>query len=121
MRKPWAVVVVVVSMLVVGATTMAAAKPPSGTGRQIVERTVTPEPNFDMVHLNEVVTCPAGTASVNGGWAWVTPPVNETTARRVAGGPEDTSWRVVSGPGPIFVDPDGPPQSFILWAICVNA
>jgi hypothetical protein len=119
MRKPWTVALVVASMLVLGATTIAAAKPPSGTGRQIVERTVTLEAEFDTVRLNEVVTCPADTASVNGGWAWVTPPVNETTARRLAGGPEDTSWRVTSGA--IFVDPDSPRQDFTVWAICVNA
>jgi hypothetical protein len=118
MRKPWAVVVVVASMLVVGATTIAAAKPPSGTGRQIVERTVTLQPDFDMIRINEVVTCPAGTASVNGGWAFTTPPVNETVLGRDTGRPEDTSWRVVSGT--IFVEPDTATQ-FTLWAICVNA
>jgi hypothetical protein len=117
MRKPW-IVVAVAAILVTVATTVAAAKPPSGTGRQIVERTVTLEPpsGSDILNVNELVTCPTGTASVNGGWAWVTPPAGESTYRRVTGGPDVAAWRVVFT---ILVDPG--PQTFTFWAICVNA
>jgi hypothetical protein len=118
MRKPWMVVVVVAAILVTVASTVAAAKPTGGTGRQVVERTVTLEPpgGSDILNVDELVACPAGTASVNGGWAWVTPPTGEGTHRRVTGGPDDTAWRVVFT---TFVDPG--PQTLTLWAICVNA
>jgi hypothetical protein len=118
MRKPWGVVAAVVAVLIIGASTVAAAKPPSGTGRQVVERTVTLEPpsGSDILDVNELVTCPAGTASVNGGWAWVTPPPNEGTHRRVNGGPEGADWRVVFT---VLVEPG--PHTFAFWAICVNA
>ncbi len=119
MRKPWVMAVVAAAALVIiGASTVAAAKPVSGTGRQVVERTitVTPPDGSDILAVDEVVTCPAGTASVNGGFAWVTPPSGQGTERRVTGGPEDTDWRVVFT---MFVDPG--PQTITLWAICVNA
>jgi hypothetical protein len=119
MRKQWMIVVGVIAVLLVVAATTAAAKPPGGTGRQIVERTVTltPPGGGDFLTVNELVACPAGTASVNGGWAWVTPPAGETTSRRVAGGPDATNWRVVFT---TFVEP-GSTNDFTLWAICVNA
>ncbi len=74
MRKLW--VILVAAVVIGGVSTVAAAKPPSGTGRQIVLRTVTVSPpeGSDILNINEVVTCPQGTASVNGGYAWVTPP-----------------------------------------------
>jgi hypothetical protein len=118
MRKLW--VIVVAAVVIGGLSTVAAAKPSSGTGRQIVERTVTltlPEGN-DTININEVVTCPQGTASVNGGWAWVNPPTTQDAFRHVAGGPEETNWRVVAGP--LFA-PFGSTNEFTLWAICVNA
>jgi hypothetical protein len=120
MRKPWMVVAVVAAILVVAAGTVAAAKPPSGTGRQVVERTITltPPDGGDILHLNELVGCPSGAASVNGGWAWVNPPPGQSPDRRVAGGPDGTDWRVVVGS--LFVDP-GSTNTFTLWAICVNA
>jgi hypothetical protein len=121
MRKLW--VLVVAAVVIGGVSTVAAAKPPSGTGRQIVERsiTVTLAADNDMFFLNEVVTCPQGTASVNGGWAWVNPPdSNQDTFRHVAGGPEEANWRVKTGPSPFFA-PFGSTNTFTLWAICVNA
>jgi hypothetical protein len=119
MRKQWPIVVGVIAVLLVVAATTAAAKPTGGTGRQIVERTVTltPPGGGDVLNVNELVACPAGTASVNGGWAWVSPPAGETTSRRVAGGPDSTNWRVVFS---TFVEP-GSANDFTLWAICVNA
>jgi hypothetical protein len=118
MRKLW--VLLVVAVVIGGVSTVAAAKPPSGTGRQIVLRTVTltpPPPEGNDIIINEVVTCPQGTASVNGGYAWVTPPVGYDALRHVVGGPEGTDWRVVSGS--LFVQP-GSNNDFTLWAICVN-
>jgi hypothetical protein len=121
MRKSWMVVAVVVAILVVAASTVAAAKPPGGgTGRQVVERTITvtlPEP-LDFFDINELVSCPSGAASVNGGWAWVNPPPSQSPHRRVAGGPNGTDWRVFV-PN-LFVEP-GSTNTFTLWAICVNA
>jgi hypothetical protein len=120
MRKQWMVIVGAVAVLLAVAATTAAAKPSGGTGRQVVERTVslTPPDGGDTLNINELVSCPQGTASVNGGWAWVTPPANDTTARKVAGGPDGTSWRVVVNN--LFVEP-GSTNDFTLWAICVNA
>jgi hypothetical protein len=92
----------------------------SGTGRQVVERTITvtlPEP-LDFFDINELVSCPSGAASVNGGWAWVNPPPSQSPERRVAGGPDGTDWRVFV-PN-LFVEP-GSTNTFALWAICVNA
>ncbi len=115
MRKLW--VMVAAAVVIVGTTTIAAAKPTSGTGRQIVERTVTLEaPNGgDFLNVNELVTCPAGTASVNGGFAWVTPPSGQDTTRRVNGGPEDADWRVIFS---AYVEPG--PHDATFWVICVN-
>jgi hypothetical protein len=120
MRKPWIVVAVVAAILVVAASTVAAAKPPGGTGRQVVERTITltPPDGGDMLNINELVSCPSGAASVNGGWAWVNPPPTQSPHRLVAGGPDGTDWRVVVNN--LFVDP-GSTNTFTLWAICVNA
>lgn len=121
MRKSWVVVAVVVAILVVAASTIAAAKPPGGgTGRQVVERTITltPPGGGDTVDINELVSCPSGAASVNGGWAWVNPPPTQSPHRRVAGGPDGTDWRVVVNG--LFVEP-GSTNTFTLWAICVNA
>jgi len=118
MRKLW--VIVVAAVVIGGLSTVAAAKPPSGTGRQIVERSLTvalPE-GVDFFNINEVVTCPQGTASVNGGYAWVNPPSTQDTFRHVAGGPEEANWRVVSST--LWADP-GSTNEFTLWAICVNA
>jgi hypothetical protein len=115
------VVAVVVAILVVAASTIAAAKPPGGgTGRQVVERTITltPPGGSDTVDINELVSCPSGAASVNGGWAWVNPPPTQSPHRRVAGGPDGTDWRVVVNG--LFVEP-GSTNTFTLWAICVNA
>jgi len=121
MRKSWMVVAVVAAMLVVVASTVAAAKPPGGgTGRQVVERTITvtlPDP-IDFFDIDELVSCPSGAASVNGGWAWVNPPPYGSPERRVAGGPDGTDWRVVVRN--LFVEP-GSTNTFTLWAICVNA
>ncbi len=39
MRKLW--VILVAAVVIGGVSTVAAAKPPSGTGRQIVERSIT--------------------------------------------------------------------------------
>lgn len=119
MRKQWPIVIGAVAVLLVVAATTASAKQSGGTGRQIVERTVTltPPNGGDYLTVNELVTCPAGTASVNGGWAWVTPPVGDTTSRRLAGGPDGTNWRVVFN---TWVD-WGSTNDFTLWAICVNA
>jgi hypothetical protein len=120
MRKPWMVVAVVAAILVAAASTVAAAKPPGGTGRQVVERTITvtlPEP-LDFFDINELVSCPSGAASVNGGFAWLNPPPSQGTERRVAGGPDGTNWRVVARN--LFADP-GSTNTFTLWAICVNA
>jgi hypothetical protein len=121
MRRSWIVLAVVAAILVVTASTIAAAKPPGGTGRQVVERTVTltPPDGGDILNINEVVSCPSGAASVNGGWAWVNPPPNQSPERRVAGGPDGTNWRVVVSN--LFVDPPGSTNTFTLWAICVNA
>jgi hypothetical protein len=120
MRKPWMVVAVVAAILVVAASTVAAAKPPAGTGRQVVERTVTVTlpGDLDFFNLDELVSCPSGAASVNGGWAWVNPPPSQGSERRVAGGPEGTDWRVFVRS--VFVEP-GSTNTFTLWAICVNA
>jgi hypothetical protein len=120
MRKQWMLVIGAIAILVVVAATTAAARPSGGTGRQIVLRTVTltPPEGSDVINLNEVVTCPQGTASVNGGYAWVTPPQGYDALRRVAGGPEETNWRVVAGS---FFVPIGSNNDFTLWAICVNA
>jgi hypothetical protein len=120
MRKPWMVVAVVAAILVVAASTVAAAKPPGGTGRQVVERTITvtlPEP-LDFFDINELVSCPSGAASVNGGFASLNPPPSQGAERRVAGGPDGTNWRVVARN--LFADP-GSTNTFTLWAICVNA
>jgi hypothetical protein len=118
MRKPWVMAVVAAALVIIGASTVAAAKPVSGTGRQVVERTITvaPPAGSDDLKVDEVVTCPADTASVNGGFAWVTPPSGQGTERRVTGGPEDANWRVVFS---TLVDPD--PLTITLWAICVDA
>jgi len=118
MRKLW--VLVVAAVVIGGLSTVAAAKPPSGTGRQIVLRsvTLTPPEGGDIININEVVTCPQGTASVNGGYAWATPSAGHDALRRVGGGPEETNWRVVADN--LFVDP-GSNNDFTLWAICVNA
>jgi hypothetical protein len=118
MRKLW--VILVAAVVIGGVSTVAAAKPPSGTGRQIVLRTVTltPPEGSDIIIINEVATCPQGTASVNGGYAWVTPPAGYDALRHVVGGPEETNWRVVSNS--LFVEP-GSNNDFTLWAICVNA
>jgi hypothetical protein len=120
MRRSWIVVVMVAAILVVAASTVAGARPSSGTGRQIVERTITltPPDGGDILNINELVSCPSGAASVNGGWAWVSPPSSESPDRRVAGGPDGTAWRVVVRN--LFVDP-GTTNTFTLWAICVNA
>lgn len=117
MRKLW--VFVVLAVVIGGVSTIAAARPPSGTGRQIVERTatVTLPADQDQFTLNEVVACPAGTTSVNGGYAWINPPPSQDSFRHVAGGPEDANWRVVQ-----FIFSDlGRTNEFTLWAICVNA
>jgi len=118
MRKLW--VILVAAVVIGGVSTVAAAKPPSGTGRQIVERSITVAlpPDVDFFNINEVVTCPRGTASVNGGYAWVNPPSTQDTFRHVAGGPEEANWRVVSST--LFADL-GSSNDFTLWAICVNA
>jgi hypothetical protein len=121
MRKSWMVVAVVVAILVVAASTIAAAKPPGGgTGRQVVERTITVTlpPGIDFFDVDELVSCPSGAASVNGGFAWLNPPPSQGTERRVAGGPDGTAWRVVARN--LFADP-GSTNTFTLWAICVNA
>ena len=118
MRKLW--VLVVAAVVIGGVSTVAAARPPSGTGRQIVERsvTLTPPDGGDTIRINEVVTCPQDTASVNGGYAWVNPPSTQDTFRHVAGGPEEANWRVFV-PN-LWADP-GSTNEFTLWAICVNA
>lgn len=121
MRRSWMVVAVVVAILVAAASTVAAAKPPGGgTGRQVVERTImlSPPEGSDLLNINELVSCPSGAASVNGGWAWVNPPPTQSPDRLVAGGPDGTDWRVVVRN--VFVDP-GSTNTFTLWAICVNA
>jgi hypothetical protein len=120
MRRPWVMVVTATAVLIIGASTIAAAKAPGGTGRQIVERTVTltPPPGGDFINLNEVVTCPQGTASVNGGYAWATPQQGYDTLRHAAGGPEEANWRVVAGPFYVAYDSN---NDFTLWTICVNA
>jgi hypothetical protein len=120
MRKSWMVVAVVAAILVVAASTVAAAKPPGGTGRQVVERTITVvlPPGIDFFDIDELVSCPSGAASVNGGFAWLNPPSPQATERRVAGGPDGTDWRVVVRN--LFADP-GSTNTFTLWAICVNA
>jgi hypothetical protein len=119
MRKSW-IVVAVVAILVAAASTVAAAKPPGGTGRQVVERTITltPPEGGDNLNINELVSCPSGAASVNGGFAWVNPPPGQSPDRRVAGGPDGTNWRVVASN--LFVD-FGSTNTFTLWTICVNA
>src|SRR6266545_7667948 len=100
------------------------AGPPgaSGAGRELVERHVTIVTNFDEIRINELVQCPAGKASVNGGFSY-DPPAPDTLLgdeyRHVAGGPEGTDWRVLHGPTIISVV-DGP-VAVTLWAMCVNA
>jgi hypothetical protein len=69
MRKQWMPVVGAIAILLVVAATTAAAKPSGGTGRQVVERTVTVNQPTDNPTIDELVSCPSGTASVNGGWA----------------------------------------------------
>jgi hypothetical protein len=96
------------------------ASTPSGTGRQIVERSVTvqlPEDRDNFI-VNEVVTCPQDTASVNGGYAWVNPPSTQDTFRHVGGGPEEANWRVVSL---TFFNDFGSTNEFTLWVMCVSA
>ena len=118
MRKLW--VFVVVAVVIGGVSTVAAARPPSGTGRQIIERSVTvqlPEGQDNFI-VNEVMTCPEGSASVNGGWAWNNPPSSRDSFRHVGGGPEEANWRVVS---PTLFNDVGSTNEFTLWAICVNA
>ncbi len=100
------------------------AGPPgaSGAGRELVERHVTIVTNFDEIRINELVQCPAGKASVNGGFSY-DPPAPDTLLgdeyRHVAGGPEGTDWRVLHGPTIISVV-DGP-VAVTLWAMCVDA
>ena len=120
MRKQWMLVVGAIAILLVVAATTAAAKPSGGTGRQVVERTVslTPPGGGDVLNINELVACPSGAASVNGGWAWVNPPLSDNAFRKLAGGPDGTDWRVVVNN--LFVEP-GSTNDFTLWAICVNA
>jgi hypothetical protein len=120
MRKQWMLVVGAIAVLLVVAATTAAAKPSGGTGRQVVELTVslTPPGGGDVLNINQQVTCPSDKASVNGGWAWVNPPPNDNNLRKVAGGPDDTDWRVVVNS--LFVEP-GSTNDFNLWTICVNA
>ncbi len=120
MRKQWMLVIAAIAILLVVVVTTAAAKPSGGTGRQIVLRTVTltPPEGSDILNINEVVTCPQGTASVNGGYGWVTPPAGYDALRRVAGAPDETDWRVIVSN--LFVEP-GSNNDFTLWAICVNA
>jgi hypothetical protein len=121
MRRPWVAMAVAVAVLVVGVSTVAAAKNPSGTGREVVERTVsidTDPPGSDILRINEVVQCPTGKASVNGGYRFDPPRAPfQDGYRRVFGGPEGTDWRVLDER---LVDPPYP-VGVVLWAVCVNA
>jgi hypothetical protein len=124
MRMRWAVVAAAV--LVVGVSAVAAARPPSGTGRQLVERTVsvdTDPPGSDQLRINEVVQCPAGTASVSGGYRFDPPRTSSRSPsipdgyRHTFGGPEGTNWRVLDY---VLVEPTDS-VGITLWAVCVNA
>jgi len=95
---------------------------PGGAGRELVERSVsidTTPPFSDQLELNEVVQCPAGKASVNGGYRFDPPRVPFADGRRrVFGGPDGTDWRVLDTR---LVDPSPYPVGVILWAVCVSA
>jgi hypothetical protein len=87
----------------------------------LVERHVTIVTVGDHIEINEVVPCPAGKASVSGGFRY-DPPVPDTLLGgeypHVVGGPEGTGWRVLHGPTIVSVV-DGP-VAVTLWAICVD-
>ncbi len=93
----------------------------SGAGRELAERSVsidTNPPGSDQLQINEVVQCPAGKASINGGYRFDPPRAPFADGyRRVFGGPDGTDWRVLDAR---LVDPPYP-VGVILWAVCVSA
>jgi hypothetical protein len=73
----------------------------------------------DALRLNEVVQCPPGKASVNGGVQFEDPTITtQGPYHRIAGGPEGTGWQV------LYDSIVGVTDDFValtLWAICVDA
>ena len=71
------------------------------------------------MRLNEVVQCPAGKASVNGGFQFEDPTITtEGPYHRIAGGPEGADWRVQYDSIVGVIDDY---VALTLWAICVDA